>query len=66
MKFTKWTALWVVWIGAFFAIEIPALDDGGTLSEHVWVLVQSPLAAWVLAGGLGWLVVHFLSRARWK
>jgi hypothetical protein len=34
-----WTILWLVWIAAFFAIEVPALlnkQDGDTLSEHVW------------------------------
>lgn len=34
-----WTLLWVVWIGAFLAIEGAAFISrraGATLSEHVW------------------------------
>lgn len=33
-----WTIAWLLWLGAFVAIEIPAAiwSKGGTLSEHVW------------------------------
>lgn len=34
-----WTIAWLLWIAAFFAIELPALlnkQRGDTLSEHIW------------------------------
>ena len=36
---SQWTIAWLVWLGAFVAIEGPALANktpGDTLSEHVW------------------------------
>lgn len=36
---TIWDWLWVLWLGAFLAIEIPGLvnhTENDTLSEHVW------------------------------
>jgi hypothetical protein len=63
--------LWLLWIGAFFAIEIPNLRDkkeGGTLSELGWKLgniraVKANKRTWVgrvifLLFGT-WLTTHF-------
>lgn len=36
---SKWTRLWLAWLGMFLFIEIPAAvnkQSGDTLSEHVW------------------------------
>lgn len=36
---TWYTVAWLLWLGAFFAIELPAIfnkQSGDTLSEHVW------------------------------
>jgi hypothetical protein len=71
-----WTVLWLAWIAAFFAIEVPALlnrQDGDTLSEHVWSwfavkdkskkgLVRA--RRFCLLAGLAWLCAHFLTGGR--
>jgi hypothetical protein len=65
----EYTIAWVLWLGAFLAIEVLALlnnDPGAdTLSEHVWLAVQTPLAWWLLAGFLVWLTIHFLFRGKY-
>ncbi len=65
-----WTILWLLWIAAFFAIEIPALlakDPDASLSDHIkdWFHVRDkrPTAlTWVLRGVLlaflVWLTGH--------
>ena len=67
--------LWLLWIAAFFAIEIPAWKDGvpgGTLSEYVWSLFSTRGKGrlwWVrraaLALGLSMLAYHFLNGGGW-
>lgn len=74
-----WTALWLVWIGQFFAIEGPALfnkTSGDTLSEHVWrwFAISGSAGArrsggyrarrFALLAFLAWLVAHFLTGGR--
>ena len=68
-----WTVLWLLWIAAFFAIEVPALRNktpGDTLSEHVWKWFAvkdanrkglTRLRRWGLLAFLAWLSFHFLS-----
>ncbi len=68
---TGWTAAWIAWLLAFFAIEIPALLDhrrGNTLSEHVWRWCSIRdkgrgyrLRRTMLLVLLAWLVVHLLT-----
>lgn len=66
--------LWLAWIAAFLAIEIPAAvlnaDDSAqhphTLSAWVWRVIQGQ-GRWHYAARLGlvaflaWLAIHFLS-----
>lgn len=63
-KRSRWWAIaWLVWLGLFLAVELPAIfntTDGDTLSEHVWRIVSVPVAWWLLAGFLVWLLVHLL------
>lgn len=66
-----YTALWVIWIALFGAIEGAALVDkrkGDTLTEHVrkWFSIGKKSKGWrarrfVLLSFLAWLVAHFLS-----
>lgn len=66
-----WTVGWLVWIGMFFAIEVPAIRNktvGDTLSEHVWKwfgIKDKPSGyKWrrlSLVTFLAWLVIHFLT-----
>ena len=66
-----YTLLWLLWIGAFFGIEGPALFNkqaGDTLSEHVWqwfsIKYKGPawkLRRFVLLSFLAWLSAHFLT-----
>lgn len=68
-----WTALWLAWIAAFFAIEVPALfdkDSGATLSAHVWAWFAVKdhertawvrLRRWFLLAFVAWLSLHFLT-----
>lgn len=66
------TIAWIVWIGAFLAIEGAALFNsrkGDTLSEHAWLwfAVKDKRARFgqarraVLGMGLAWLALHFLT-----
>ncbi|MER7445023.1 hypothetical protein ABTW73_30135 [Micromonospora avicenniae] len=68
------TALWLLWLAAFLAVEGVALFNktpGDTLSEHVWkwfaVGGSQPRTGWVrlrrfaLLAFLAWLVLHFLT-----
>jgi hypothetical protein len=69
---TIYTILWVFWIVAFLALEIPALLDrrlGDTLSEHVWIWfkvkdVRPTAFTWVmrltLVAFMVWLSGHFI------
>jgi hypothetical protein len=67
--------LWVLWIIAFFAIEIPAWRDnheGGTLSEYIWAIfsVRTKGPGWLwrrltLLTALGALFYHFTSANGW-
>lgn len=62
-----WTIAWVAWfvvvLGGFFAIEIPALrnDSGGdTLTEHVqYVAGLSPVWTVVIGAGLASFAIWF-------
>jgi hypothetical protein len=66
-----YTTAWLLWIGMFFVIEIPALANkrqGDTLSEHVvrWGAVKGKPSGWllrrlVLLLFLIWQPVHFLT-----
>lgn len=66
MRLPGWayTAGWAAIAGAFAALETLALIDpgkGDTLSEHVWGILDFHPLAWFLgAGGLIWMVRHFL------
>jgi len=75
-RISKWTLFWLLWIGLFFGIEIPALRNkvvGDTFSEHVWrwAAVKSQTAAFkrlrrlALLVFVTWLSVHFLTGGRW-
>lgn len=65
------TLLWILWIIAFFLLEVPAAlnkTPGDTLSEHVWkwfaVRDRSGKYRWrriLLLIILAWLVVHLLT-----
>jgi hypothetical protein len=70
----RWTALWLVWIAAFFGIELTALArrrPQDTLSDHVWAWFDIPrhpaptrqirIRRLTLLGFLAWLVGHFLT-----
>lgn len=70
----RWTAMWLVWIAAFFGIELTALArkrPQDTLSDHVWAWFDIPrhpapsrqirLRRLALLGLLAWLVGHFLT-----
>jgi len=68
-----WTVAWLLWfvvvIGGFFAIEIPAVlnDHGGdTLTEHIeYIAGQSPVWVITVAGGILafflWFASHLFS-----
>jgi hypothetical protein len=59
------TALWVIWVLAFFVIEGIALarkESGDTLSEHVWAMLKHPVAWFTGLGSFAWLGVHFFCR----
>ncbi len=67
--------LWILWVVAFFAIEIPAWKDGrpgGTLSEYIWsifaIRVKGPgwvMRRTVLLIALGSLGYHFMAGGGW-
>lgn len=67
---TTYTVGWLLWIAAFFLLELPALASrvpGRTLSEHTWRWFKvlddrhTPIT-WVLRGVLllflSWLFLH--------
>lgn len=66
-----YTIAWLLWILAFFVIEVPAILNkrlGDTLSEHVWrwFSVKSRSTGWKirrfsLLALLAWLSAHFLT-----
>jgi hypothetical protein len=66
-----WTTAWLLWIGMFLAIEVPAILNkrpGDTLSEHAWrwFSVQGKATGWrarrfVLLAFLAWLSAHLLT-----
>ena len=69
-----WTALWLLWVALFFAIEIPAVvyerrhGSGATLSAHLrsWFATRRlsgplPRLRRILAvGALAWFALHIL------
>ena len=70
----RWTAMWLVWIAAFFGIELSALArhrPQDTLSDHVWAWFDIPRhpapsrgtrgRRLLLLGFLAWLVGHLLT-----
>jgi hypothetical protein len=62
-RFTKWSVMWLIWLTAFLAIEIPAIlndEAHDTLSEHIWALTEISFFWWLVAGFLVWLLVHML------
>ncbi|MFF7361091.1 hypothetical protein [Streptomyces sp. NPDC008125] len=72
-----YTWAWLVWLGAFVAIEGRALFNrsaGDTLSEHVWswfaVKGSADPTGWVrlrrftLLAFMAWLSAHFLTGGR--
>ena len=64
---------WILWVAAFFCIEVPALvfhrNQGMTLSECVWkvfAITGKDHKFWrirrvLLIAFLGWLSLHFLT-----
>lgn len=67
---SRWGLAWLLWILAFFAIEIPALRTpgrGGTLSVQLASLFQTRTRrgkftfAIIFAGGIGALIAHILT-----
>ena len=70
-----WTWMWLFWIAAFFAIEMPAVwnkTPNDTLSEHIWswFSVKDKGKWWrirrlVLAIALVVLMFHFLAGGGW-
>lgn len=62
----KFTLAWVAIFALIIAVEGIALvnrDDGDTLSEHVWaVLDLSPALALPLGAFFLWLFLHFVWR----
>ncbi|MFC8095362.1 hypothetical protein [Streptomyces sp. NPDC057301] len=71
---SAWSVAWLVWLAVFVVLETVALLNGtpdDTLSEHIWRWaglhasgVWAAIRRAILAGALGWLVVHFLSAGR--
>jgi len=62
-RWSGWSWLWIIWLGLFLAIELPAIfndESGDTLSEHIWALASISFFWWLLAGFLVWLTAHFL------
>lgn len=60
--------LWILWIAAFFAIEIPAALNpakGDTFSELLWKITAHPLPWYLAAAAIVWFAVHVLSGGRW-
>ena len=70
----RYTALWLVWIAGFFAIEVPPVHNQhsvDTLSDHVWfwfgIPRRTPPPQKLRARRLGllflmaWLSTHFLT-----
>lgn len=67
-----WSWLWLAWLAAFLAVEIPAAVRGDrpgrprTLSAHVWWLIQGR-GRWHYTARLGlvvllaWLSIHLLT-----
>lgn len=67
-----YTLLWLLWLLAFLAIEIPAAvasyrgHPGGTLSEHIWAFIgigqpltwQVHLRRVAFLAFAAWLIVH--------
>ncbi len=70
-----WTALWLIWIGMFAAIEGAAIATrapGATLTSHIakWASLKGKANGWLarrasLAAFFGWLVYHFVKRTDW-
>jgi hypothetical protein len=59
----KYTWLWVIWLGLFLAIELPAIfndEQGDTLSEHVWAVTDISFFWWLFAGFVIWFGAHLL------
>lgn len=66
------SALWLIWLALFGAIEGAAIADkrpGDTLTEHVrrWASIDRKSRGWrirrfALLAFLAWLIAHFLSR----
>jgi hypothetical protein len=70
----RYTALWLAWIAAFFAIELPPVHfrhSVDTLSDHVWFwfgirrrtppLKQLRARRLALMFFMAWLSAHFLT-----
>jgi hypothetical protein len=70
----RWTALWLGWIVAFFALELPPIlnhHPQDTLSDHVWLWFGIPqhrgpvetvrARRFLLLALMAWLIAHFLS-----
>jgi hypothetical protein len=69
-----WTAAWLAWIVAFFALELPPIihdHPQDTLSDHVWLWFDIPqhkapletvrARRFLLLALMAWLIAHFLS-----
>ena len=71
MKKKGYTIAWILWIIAFFVIEVPAAtneQEDDTLSEHFWWVssIKKKLKGWRWrrifgAAFLVWLVAHLTS-----
>lgn len=59
---SKWNLSWILWLVAFFAIELPAVfndEPDDTLTEHISTHMPLELAVVVYGALVAWLPVHF-------
>jgi hypothetical protein len=73
LELSGWTLAWLIWLGLFLAIELPAAfnkEKGDTLSEHVWKWfnIKNKAEPWntrraILALSFLALGAHFLYKA---
>lgn len=59
--------MWIFWIVLFVVFELIALftrQEGDTLSEVVWYLLQHPTFYFFFTAFLIWLLIHFYTRGK--
>ena len=61
---SRWRWLWISLLAVVLTFEFVAIfndEDGDTISENVWALLDLSWLLWVvMAGFLAWLTTHFL------